>query len=231
MSERSNWREIRDEIHRMIVSGRFRPGDKLPRDVDIAAELHCGRSTVQRAMQDLAERGLIERRRKGGTSVRLDPVTRAKLEIPDTRKEVESRGFRYGYQLIDVERKDPPETVKSRLGRDLAPMLRVQALHLANANAYMLEDRWINLETAPDALEVDFSHTSANEWLIANKSYDAVDMRFYAENAGRWRGELLNTPPEMALLVLERTTWIEKRPITLVKVSTAPGYQLISHSG
>ncbi len=46
----------------------------LPRDEDQAADLGCSRATVQRAMQELAAAGRIDRRRKGGTQVRQSPV-------------------------------------------------------------------------------------------------------------------------------------------------------------
>ncbi|MEM8871665.1 MAG: winged helix-turn-helix domain-containing protein, partial [Pseudomonadota bacterium] len=75
--DRLSWRDVRTEIHESILNGRYGPGDRLPRDADIAEELRCARSTVQRAMQDLSDSGLIERRRKGGTRVRTHPVTRA----------------------------------------------------------------------------------------------------------------------------------------------------------
>ena len=65
-TNRLSWKDVRDEIHEAILSGRYGPGDRLPRDADIADGLNCARSTVQRAMQDLFNNGLVERRRKGG---------------------------------------------------------------------------------------------------------------------------------------------------------------------
>ncbi|WP_193555903.1 GntR family transcriptional regulator [Marimonas lutisalis] len=228
---RRSWKEVRDRIHQKILSGQVRPGDKLPRDADIAAEMNCARTTVQRAMQDLADSGLVERRRKGGTHVRRDPVTRATLDIPITRNEVEQKGNTYGYQLIGRETLAPPHSVQAAFGQNLpGPMLHVQALHLADARPYILEDRWICLQTAPEILDVDLSETSANEWLVMNKPYDDLTLRFYAEKADEKRATLLGTDPGDALLVIERTTWISGAPITTVKSSTEPGYQLISRS-
>jgi GntR family transcriptional regulator, histidine utilization repressor len=43
--------------------------------------LGCARATVNRALRDLAEAGLLERRRKGGTRVPLTPVRKATFEI------------------------------------------------------------------------------------------------------------------------------------------------------
>ncbi len=99
---------MRERILARILDGTYKPGDKLPRDEDIAAQLGCARSTVQRAMGDLSDAGIVERKRKGGTHVRPDPVTRATFDIPITRKEVEQRGSVYGYQLVRLSAQDAP---------------------------------------------------------------------------------------------------------------------------
>lgn len=62
---RLSWTDVRDEIRMRILNRTYAPGDKLPRDEDIALELGCARSTVHRAMQELSQVGLIERKRKG----------------------------------------------------------------------------------------------------------------------------------------------------------------------
>ena len=59
------------------------------------AEFGCARATVSRALRDLAEAGVLERRRKAGTRVALHPVRRATLDIPVTRQEIEGRGQSY----------------------------------------------------------------------------------------------------------------------------------------
>lgn len=226
---RLTWREVRDHVHEAILAGRYAPGDKLPRDVDIALELNCARSTVQRAMQDLSDSGLIERRRKGGTRVRRDPVTRATLDIPITRREVEQKGGTYGYQLIRRSSGIPPRTVQAALELS-APlkMLRVEALHLSDGQPYILEDRWVSTETAPEILDLDLSRESANEWLVLNKPYSRFELRFYARRADARTADLLGTQLGEALFVIERTTWIDEEPITTVKAAAAPGYQLIT---
>ncbi|MFN3208321.1 MAG: GntR family transcriptional regulator [Roseovarius sp.] len=226
---RLSWKDVRDRIHEQILTGRYGPGDRLPRDADIAADLCCARSTVQRAMQDLSDSGIVERRRRGGTRVRAEPVTRATLDIPITRREVEQRGGRYGYQLIRRTKAAAPRGVLAAFGIEgPRPMVRVEALHLSDGRPYILEDRWICPETSPEIHELDFTDQSANEWLVLNKPYTRLDLRFYAVSAEEAVAELLETTVGAALLVIERTTWIEDAPITTVKAITTPGYQLMT---
>lgn len=226
---RLSWKDVRDTIHAWILESTYGPGDKLPRDEDIAEQLGCARSTVQRAMRNLSDSGIVERKRKGGTQVRLDPVTRATLDIPITRKEVEANGSAYSYQRISEGMADIPLGIAARFGLGASvKMLRIEALHLSDQRPYIYEDRWINTETVPEILSIDLSSESANEWLVRNKPFSRCDLRFYAVKATEYNAKILATTPNEALFVMERTTWIGTQPITSVKAVTSPGYQLFT---
>ncbi|MGB7317054.1 MAG: GntR family transcriptional regulator [Planktotalea sp.] len=226
---RQSWKEVRDQIRASILNRTYAPGDKLPRDADIAAQLGCARSTVQRAMRDLSDAGIVERKRKGGTNVRADPVTRATLDIPITRREVEKRGSVYGYQLIDQRFAEVPIEIAGKFEQpEPSTMLRVRALHLSDHKPHIYEDRWISTKTVPDIIDVDLNRESANEWLVRNKPYTRCTLRFYAISSDEALSETLNIPEGSALLVIERTTWFAEEPITLVKAYTTPGYELLS---
>ncbi|TCO69402.1 GntR family transcriptional regulator [Rhodovulum euryhalinum] len=224
---RQSWTEVRDRIHALILNSTYAPGDKLPRDEDIARVFGCARSTVHRAMRALADSGIVERRRKGGTTVRRERVTRATLDIPITRREVEQKGAVYGYRLIRRKVQQTPPEVVARFGLP-APcrMLRVEALHSADGAPYILEDRWISLDTVPEIAEVDLEAISANEWLVLNRPYSRCDLRFHAVNASAADARMLETGLGEALLVIERTTWIGAAPITHLRAITRPGYHL-----
>ena len=228
---RMSWKDVRDEIHNAILAGRYGPGDRLPRDIDIADEMNCARSTVQRAMQDLSDGGLVDRRRRGGTRVRSDPVTRATLDIPITRREVEQKGGRYGYQLIRSQEMAAPRDVLAAFELTTQrPMLRIEALHLSDNRPYIFEDRWVCPSTVPEIRDLDLTRESANEWLVRNKPYSRCDLRFYAEAAEPEVADILGTKVGTAVLVIDRTTWIDTAPITTVRSFTAPGYQILTSS-
>lgn len=58
------------ELGRAIVSGRFAPGELLPREPDLMAEFSASRPSLREALKVLAAKGLIEMRQKVGTRVR-----------------------------------------------------------------------------------------------------------------------------------------------------------------
>ena len=231
LAARLSWTDVRDEIRARILSRTLAPGDRLPRDEDIASELGVARSTVHRAMQDLSQAGLIERKRKGGTHVRLDPVTRATIDIPITRREVEQQGRKYGYQLISRQMEACPMPVMARFGiQQPVTMLHVKALHLADNRPYVLEDRWIDPRSTPEILDVDLTRESANEWLVRHKPCSRLEVSFLAVNAQGDTARHLAAPAGSALLVIERTTWIAEDPITSVQAVAMPGYQLTARN-
>ncbi|HAW46790.1 MAG TPA: GntR family transcriptional regulator [Roseovarius sp.] len=226
-SDRQGWRALREIIHERILSGAYPPGARLPRDADLAEQLGCARATVQRAMRALADDGLIERKRKGGSRVLARPVTRATFDIPVAREEVEATGRAYGYQLVAREIVQTPHSITAAMGL-AAPeqMLRAQALHLADRRPFMYEDRWISLATVPEIVDVDLTRESANEWLLAHRPYSRCTLRFSAANATDAQAELLGTRAGDALFVIERGTWLGIAPITCVTALAPPGYAL-----
>ncbi len=89
------FRDVKQDVRRRIVQGVWAPGALVPNEVDLAAEFQCSRATVNRAMRELAEEGLVERKRKAGTRVLKSPTRQARFNIPIVRKEIEARGLFY----------------------------------------------------------------------------------------------------------------------------------------
>lgn len=61
------WAGIRGVIMDRISNGTYPPGTLIPTEQQFAAEFGSARATVNRALTSLAERGVLERRRRVGT--------------------------------------------------------------------------------------------------------------------------------------------------------------------
>jgi GntR family transcriptional regulator, transcriptional repressor for pyruvate dehydrogenase complex len=59
--------EAIDKIKQMIISGRVRPGEKLPREADLAAELGLSRSSLREAVKALSLINVLDVRQGDGT--------------------------------------------------------------------------------------------------------------------------------------------------------------------
>lgn len=59
--------EAIDKIKQMIISGRVRPGEKLPREADLAAELGLSRNSLREAVKALTVINVLDVRQGDGT--------------------------------------------------------------------------------------------------------------------------------------------------------------------
>lgn len=178
-------------------------------------------------MQALADEGLLERRRKGGTRVAQHPIRKAVLEIPITRLEVEQTGARHSYRLIARQHRIPPKSIAQQMKSDpKIKLLQLRALHLANNKPFLYEDRWLNPITIPDCLLVDFEQMNANEWLVDNALFSAGEITCSVATPNKKEIQLLNTSDHQAIFIIHRTTWMGEQSVTRVRLAYAPGYQL-----
>lgn len=222
-----NWQSVQQEVRDRINSRKWKPGEYIPNEVELASEFGCARATVNRALQNLADAGFLERRRKAGTRVATHPVRKATLDIPILRKEITAKGYAYGYSLISSQTSMPPEDIalKMRLKPD-EKIIHLICLHLANDTPYVFENRWINPSVVPTISNVDFSMQSPNEWLVENIPFTVGDITFSALSAGKFEADILACKSGEGLFVIDRSTWKGKRAITSVRLVFAPGYQM-----
>jgi GntR family transcriptional regulator, histidine utilization repressor len=220
------WEDIRAEVLRRIRGREWPPGHLIPGEEALAGEFGVARATVNRAMRDLAEAGVIERKKRAGTRVAELPVRRARLEIPVIRLDVLGRGLTYGFEVLTDRQAQAPVPVTARLGLpERAPMRYIETLHLAGGRPYVLETRWLN----PAVLSLPasgFAGMSVNEWLVTHVSLVSGDIAFTAEAASLREAEVLGVRPGTALLVAERTTHGTAGPVTWVKLAHAPGHRV-----
>lgn len=216
---------IANEVRRRIVERQWRQGDRIPDEADLAVEFDAARATVNKALQLLADEGLLDRRRRAGTRVAIDPVRKATFAISIVREQVEQAGMEYSHRVVAQRRSPLPAQIAARLGLPEGEMLvHMRAVHYGDGLPFQLEDRWINPRATPGLDGADFRQLNANEWLVRNAPYFRADLAFSAENANGRDARLLQTRPGQALLIMHRTTWNDLGPITTVRVAFQPGH-------
>jgi GntR family histidine utilization transcriptional repressor len=220
------WEAIRAELLRRIRARDWPPGALIPGEEALAVEFGCARATVNRALRDLAEAGLLDRRRRAGTRVAQGGARRAVLDIPVIRAEVAARGQTHAFRLLDRQTAPAPLAIAARMGlAPDAPLLFLETLHLADGRPFAHETRWLNPAALPGALP-DFRQVTANEWLIATLPYATGEIDLSAEPATAREADVLGIAPGTPLFVAERATRTETASVTWVRLCHAPGYRM-----
>jgi GntR family histidine utilization transcriptional repressor len=218
---------VHDEIRRRLTNRVWTAGDTLPGEIELACEFGCARATVNRALRELVDAGILERRRRAGTRVVKNPVRRATLTIPVIRQDIEARGATWRQQVLKKNIRVPPARIANQL--QLAPRkkaMHVQSLHFADREPFLVEERWVNLDTIPAFRHIDLNDISANEWLVQNAPFTHGEYNVSAINASSELADLLNVTVNAAILLIERITFDNDKVITCVALSHRPEYRV-----
>ncbi|MEJ6707324.1 MAG: GntR family transcriptional regulator [Amylibacter sp.] len=222
------YRDIHGALLARIRSGDLLPGALLPNELELAVEFGVARATVSRAMKELSDEGVIERRRKAGTRVRAAPVRHARFEMPMVAQEVAASGAEYGYKLLSREVIATPDWLAARLDLNVAEVVHVRCLHKADAAPFQVEDRWINAEVVPRVLAADFMSEGPNGWLVREVPFTDVEVAFSAEAASGWVAQALRVAEGEPVFCTERMTWLNGQPVTLARLRFGAVYRMVS---
>ncbi len=229
-SKRMNtWQSIRNDVLERIRSREWEPGELIPTEEQLAQEMGCARATVNRALRELAESGIIERRRKVGTRVAATASRRTTLEMPVIRTEVEAMGAAYAYLLTSFGMAEPsPEAARALQLDSNQPLLLVKAQYLADDQPHCCEAIWLNTAVLPQISRDDVTETPAHEWLASNMPLTHGRFAILADGATGDCAVNLRIPEGTPVLTIERTNWSNTAAVSFSRQFYPPQHRLVS---
>lgn len=199
--------EIKASIRARIAAGGWQPGVRLPSERELVQEFGCARMTVHRALRELEDEGLIERRQGSGSYVaELHPISNL-LQVRDIHEEIAERGHAHTTRVCSVEREkaDAGIAAAMRLKRGV-PVVHVRLVHLENGVPIQFEDRHVNPALAPDLLARDFTQVTPSAVLFQHAPLTEAEQVVEAVLANEEQAALLEVPVGSALLMVSRRT-------------------------
>ena len=213
------YKQIRLDIERRILTGEWPPGHRIPFEHELMARYRCSRMTVSKALSELAQADLIERRRRAGTFVRRPKFLSAVLKIPDIRAEITALGRSYGYKLIKSSRRAANATDRTRLGvGKTGKVIAIACRHSADDVPFAIEDRLIDLDAVPEAATADFATEPPGSWLLHHVPWTEAEHAISAISADDEAAAALDIAIGAPCLVIDRHTWRSARPLTAVRL-------------
>ncbi|XIA64288.1 histidine utilization repressor [Bradyrhizobium sp. TZ2] len=213
------YKQIRLDIERQILTGEWPPGYRIPFEHELMVRYGCSRMTVNKALSELAQADLIERRRRAGTFVRRPKFLSAVLQITDIRAEITALGRSYGYELIQCSRRVANAADRARLGvRKTGKVVAIACRHSADNVPFAIEDRLIDLVAVPEAATADFAIEPPGSWLLHHVPWNEAEHAISAIVADGQAAAALDIAIGAPCLVIERHTWRSARPLTAVRL-------------
>jgi GntR family histidine utilization transcriptional repressor len=214
----ARYEQVKHHIRQIIESGARQAGDRLPSELDLVATLGVSRMTVNRALRELADEGLVTRVSGVGTFVAQTKPQSTLLMIAHIGDEIRSRGHEYRCDTVLSQRETASVMVSNAL--DLAPgasVFHVICVHRENGLPVQLEDRYVNPAIAPDFLRQDFSAIKPSEYLLEIVPAHDVEHVVDAGLPTRAEAELLEIRADEPCLTLMRRTWTSGVAVTFAR--------------
>jgi GntR family histidine utilization transcriptional repressor len=213
------YKRIRLDIERRILTGEWPPGHRIPFEHQLMTRYGCSRMTVSKALSELTQADLIERRRRAGTFVRRPKFLSAVLQIADIRAEITALGRSYGYELIQCSRRAASAADRARLGvRKTGKVIAIACRHSADDVPFAIEDRLIDLDAVPEAATADFAIEPPGSWLLHHVPWTEAEHSISAIVADDQAAAALDIAIGAPCLVIDRHTWRSARTLTAVRL-------------
>jgi GntR family transcriptional regulator len=99
-SREARYQEIERWLRDLVLRGA--PGDALPSESDLAQRFGVSRMTARQAMQNLAQEGLVSRRRGSGSYIAQRPLHRREGMLMSFTDDMRRRGMVASSRLLDA---------------------------------------------------------------------------------------------------------------------------------
>jgi GntR family histidine utilization transcriptional repressor len=215
--------QVKHHLREGIASGHWVAGDRLPSEAELTQSFGVSRMTVNRALRELLQEGMIERVQGVGTFVAQLHRIASTLTVRDVHDEILARGHDHIARLHLLERvKATPEQARDFQLRTGAKLFHSIIVHLENGVAIQCEDRLVNPACAPDYMSVDFSRITPTHYLLDVAPLHEARYTIESTLPNAMESSLLGIARREPCLVVKRITFSRNLPVTSVRL-THPG--------
>ncbi|MBT1065911.1 histidine utilization repressor [Bowmanella sp. Y26] len=227
----SKYQQIKSHILQRIETGRWQEGDAVPSENQLAGEFGVSRMTARRALQELAEQGVLQRTQGAATCVAPLKSQSSMLQIRNIADEIRERQHNHRAQVIELAEIQADKALAAHLALPVGSQLYYSLIcHWQDDEPLQLEQRFVNPALAPDYLEQDFSALTPHEYLCTAAPLTEAEHKVEAMLADALSVQYLQLQVGAPCLRLHRTTW-SRDGVVSHALLTHPGekYQLGGH--
>ncbi|WP_372842949.1 UTRA domain-containing protein [Psychrobacter sp.] len=238
------YQRIKNAILDNIHSGKWQAGKAISTEMALAEEFGVSRMTVNRALKELSEERVLERRQGSGTFVAQQQFNHTFVEVRNIAQDLKSANRDYQAQVVskrgitasmlndELRRKFGLEKVAKTSGlkdatdinasedidNETAVLYEVKIIHFADGQPIQFEERWVDALKVPKFIEQDFSVVNTSDYLIAKSPLERGSYTIRALAAPDEIAALLQIAPQSPTLVLCRQTYSAGQVLTFVKM-------------
>jgi len=234
------YQRIKQAILDNIHAGEWQAGQAISTEMALAAEFGVSRMTVNRALKELSEERVLERRQGSGTFVAQQQFNHTFVEVRNIAQDLKSANRDYQAKVVSkrvitaamlddelrrkfaIEATDASADLKNTNDMDsnhkAAVLYEVKIVHFADGQPIQFEERWVDAKKVPKFIEQDFSVVNTSDYLIAKSPLERGSYTIRALAAPDEVAKALQIAPQSPTLVLRRQTYSAGQVLTFVKM-------------
>lgn len=217
------YQQIKAHIEQKIATGEWTAGEKLPSENELAVALDVSRMTINRALRELTQEGLINRVHGIGSFIAEKPRHASLIELQDIALEIKQGGRRHSSQVLALETLAAPADIAAAMGVAASSYLYyLHAVHFQDDLPIQLESRYVNPQAMPDFIRQDFTRITSTAYLLQQYHPDEMEHTVRACLPDSETCRLLAMQAGQPCLQLTRRTWRDGLVLTHVTL-TYPG--------
>lgn len=211
------YQQVKDYVLGKISDGSLAAGERVPSEQELVQEFGVARMTVNRALRELAEQGVIVRVAGVGSFVAEEKPQSTLLRIAHIAEEIRQRGHDHRFEVLQLCRVSAAPEVAAALDMPVGDsVFHLQGVHFENEVPVQLEDRYVNPRMAPDFIAQDFSQIQPSIYLVRNVPFEQIEHVVDAILPTAEQAQHLQMAQDQPCLMLTRRTWYRGTPVTWV---------------
>ena len=227
------YQRIKNAILDNIHSGKWQAGNAISTEMALAEEFGVSRMTVNRALKELSEERVLERRQGSGTFVAQQQFNHTFVEVRNIAEDLKSANRDYEAKVVskraviasmlddELRRKfgiDEMATVTHTDASDTPVLYEVKIIHVADGQPIQFEERWVDAKKVPEFIEQNFTVVNTSDYLVAKIPLESGSYTIRALAAPNEVADALQIAPQSPTLVLRRQTYSAGQVVTFVKM-------------
>ena len=161
--------QFKEEIKKKILNGTYKENDLIPSERELGEQFNLSSTTVRRALNDLVQERLLERKAGKGTFVRISKAKRDLRKVLGFTENMLEMGLSPSTRVLS--KKIVPANLFARERMNLKKgtmVLKLNRLRMANDVPMMLETRYIRTDLCPGIEKHDLS---SSLWKVFENIY------------------------------------------------------------
>lgn len=204
------YEQLHEDMLSKIVSRKWKPGKRIPAEMELCEIYGVSRITVRKAIEDLVRAGYLARQRGKGTFVRIEHIENELSKFYSFSESLKSEGIKEVAEVLAFEEILATTELSEKLGlsEDAHFVYKITRLRSVDDVPYAVESSYIPKNLFQDlTVESVADNGLYNSMRLLGIAPDRARETFRATALGGLESRLLQRPLRTPVMSIDRITY------------------------